>query len=126
EAQRHVPRPLLHELVDDRLLRAAARKPRVHRRAKGSEMLRLPAEERGLLAQAFSSAERACSAILPNAAGSLTARSASTFRSSGISALRSPATNWLYDMPSRRAAALMRMIQSRRKVRFLFLRSRYA
>ena len=39
-------------------------------------------------------------------------------------ALRQPDTNWLYESPSARAAALMRMIQSRRIVRFLFFRSR--
>ena len=42
-----------------------------------------------------SSAVFACSAMTPKAAGSLTARSASTFRSSVIPALRQPATNWL-------------------------------
>jgi hypothetical protein len=41
------------------------------------------------------SAALACSAILPNAAGSATARSARILRSSSISALRQPATNWL-------------------------------
>ena len=33
--------------------------------------------------------------------------------------------NWLYDSPCWRAAALMRVIQSWRKVRFLTFRSRY-
>ena len=37
----------------------------------------------------------ACSAIALNAAGSLTARSASTFRSSSIPAFVHPCTNWL-------------------------------
>ena len=32
--------------------------------------------------------------------------------------------NWLYESPCARAPALMRMIHSRRNVRFLFLRSR--
>ena len=41
------------------------------------------------------SAAFACSAIAANAAGSLTARSASTLRSSSISAFLQPATNWL-------------------------------
>src|SRR4029453_13077080 len=77
----------------------------------------------GVAAQA-SSAALACAAILPNASGSLTARSASTLRSSGISALRRPATSWLYESPSRRAAALMRMIHSRLNVRFRFFLSR--
>src|SRR5262249_13265785 len=70
------------------------------------------------------SADFACSPIRPNAAGSVTARSASTCRSSSISALRQPATNWLYESPCWRAAALMRMIQRLRIVRFRFLRSR--
>jgi len=76
-------------------------------------------------AQALSAA-LACSAIMPNACGSFAASSASTLRSSSISAFFSPLTNWLYESPFWRAAALMRMIQSRRKSRFLFLRSRYA
>ena len=66
----------------------------------------------------------ACSAIVPNASGSATARSASTLRSSSISAFLQPATNWLYDSPCCRAAALMRMIQRLRIVRFRTLRSR--
>src|SRR5439155_6760242 len=73
-----------------------------------------------------SSADFACCAMAPKAAGSLTARSARTFRSSVIPALRQPATNWLYESPFARAAALMRMIQSRRNARFRFFRSRYA
>ena len=39
-------------------------------------------------------------------------------------AFRHPATNWLYERPSRRAAALIRMIQRRRNSRFRRLRSR--
>src|ERR671919_1758337 len=73
-----------------------------------------------------SSAAFAWAAIAENAAGSLTAMSARTLRSSSMFALRQPATNWLYDSPSRRAAALMRTIQSRRKTRLRALRSRYA
>ena len=41
------------------------------------------------------SADLAFSAIAPKACGSLTARSASTLRSSSISAFFKPATNWL-------------------------------
>jgi hypothetical protein len=63
-----------------------------------------------VLRQADSSADFACCAIAPNAWGSLTASSASTLRSSGISALRNPAMSWLYESPFWRAAALMRMI----------------
>jgi hypothetical protein len=125
EPQRHVPAELLDELVDERLGGAAPGEMRVERRAGGLELVRLAAEDAGAAGGArASSAALACAAILPKASGSLTARSASTLRSSGISALRRPETNWLYESPSRRAAALMRMIQSRRKVRFLFLRSR--
>ena len=43
----------------------------------------------------LSSALFACSAIAPNAAGSLTARSARTLRSSSIPAFEHPCTNWL-------------------------------
>jgi hypothetical protein len=75
-------------------------------------------------ALSFSSAALACSATIEKAAGSLTASSARDLRSSSISALCSPEMNWLYYIPFARAAALMRMIQSWRNVRFLFLRSR--
>ena len=47
-----------------------------------------------------SSAAFARRAIFANASGSLTARSASTFRSSSISAFLQPLTNWLYERPS--------------------------
>jgi hypothetical protein len=69
-------------------------------------------------------ADLACSAIAVNAAGSLTARSARTLRSSSMPALPQPFTNWLYERPFARAAALMRVIQSWRNVRFRTLRSR--
>jgi hypothetical protein len=39
-------------------------------------------------------------------------------------ALPQPLMNWLYERPFARAAALMRVIQSWRKVRFLTFRSR--
>jgi hypothetical protein len=61
-----------------------------------------------------------------NAAGSDTAKSASVFRSSSISAALQPAMNWLYERPFARAAALIRWIQRLRKVRFFAFRSRYA
>src|SRR5262249_49415673 len=76
--------------------------------------------------QAGSSADFAFSAIAAKASGSETARSASTLRSSPISAFRHPAMNWLYESPFWRAAALMRRIQSRRNSRLRFFRSRYA
>src|SRR3954453_848959 len=99
----------------------------IQRRAAALARLRLMQEgflELGV--QAVSSADFACSAIAPNACGSLTASSARTFRSSSMSAFFSPAINWLYERPLARAPALIRMIQSRRKVRFFALRSRYA
>src|SRR6266550_7164761 len=68
---------------------------------------------RGDQAASEPSADLAFSAIAPKACGSLTARSASTLRSSSISAFFKPATNWLYESPFARAAALIRMIQSR-------------
>src|SRR5205814_5025641 len=125
QPQRPVPRRLAAEdFRDGRVVRETPAEVHVERRAA----LALPGLllEDLLLRQTVSSADFACCAIAPNACGSLTASSASTFRSSGISALRKPAMNWLYESPFSRAAALMRMIQSRRNVRFLFLRSRYA
>ena len=59
----------------------------------GDERERAP-PARLLEAQA-SSAALARAAICEKPAGSLTARSASTFRSSPISAFRQPETNWL-------------------------------
>src|SRR6266540_2791318 len=91
------------------------------------ELIRVATElggELGSQAGVLASADFACSAIAPNAAGSLTARSASTFRSSSMPACLQPAMNWLYERSCCRAAALMRMIQSRRNVRFFALRSR--
>src|SRR5207247_6569403 len=64
----------------------------------------------------WASADLACSTMAPKAFGSLTARSASTLRSSSMFAFLSPATNWLYESPFARAPALMRMIHSRRNV----------
>src|SRR5207237_828942 len=52
---------------------------------------------RGDQAADCSSADFARSTIFANAGGSFTARSASTLRSSVISALRQPETNWLYE-----------------------------
>src|SRR5487761_2149381 len=67
----------------------------------------------------------ACSAILPNAALSWTASSASTLRSISIDAFFSPFMNALYDRPSSRAAALIRAIHRARNSRFFCRRSRY-
>jgi hypothetical protein len=55
--------------------------------------------------------------IAVNAAGSLTARSARILRSSPISAFFRPGISREYVVPSMRAAALMRAIQSLRKSR---------
>src|SRR3546814_5000052 len=55
---------------------------------------------------------------------SCTAMSASTLRSSSIEAFFVPAINTLYDTPNSRQAALIRVIQRARKVRFLLRRSR--
>src|SRR3954468_9149428 len=127
ESDRRIP----PDLTDDRLDRLVGREPAadvgIQRRAAALARLRLTQEgffELGV--QAVSSADFACSAIAPNACGSLTASSARTFRSSSMSAFFSPAINWLYERPLARAPALIRMIQSRRKVRFFALRSRYA
>src|SRR5207253_10620682 len=105
----------------ERLVRELERKPLVQRRL-AREVARLELER--LPTGQVCSAAFACSAIAPNAAGSLTARSASTFRSSSMPAFEQPCTNWLYESPFARAAALIRMIHSRRNSRFLFLRSR--
>src|SRR6185503_18699457 len=61
-----------------------------------------------------------------NAASSRAAMSASVLRSRSTPARFSPAMNWLYEISWARAAALMRMIQSRRKSRFLRRRPTYA
>src|SRR5438445_8813076 len=52
------------------------------------------------------------------AASSRAAMSASDLRSRSMPARLRPAMNWLYEMSWARAAALMRMIHSRRKSRF--------
>ena len=85
-------------------------------RGRRSRRPGVPAGRRRLCRRRFqaSSAALACSAIAPNAAGSLTARSASTLRSSSMPAFAQPCTNWLYESPFARAAALIRVIQSLR------------
>src|SRR5207244_1455831 len=73
--------------------------------------------------------QRACfatSANCWNAAGSRTARSASTLRLISTPARRSPFIRRLYESWCSRAAALMRMIQRRRKSPFWRRRSRWA
>src|SRR5215211_2096409 len=126
ELQRAVPAVVVEDLADHGLLREPPAEVGVQRRAAALALLRLVEEDSFELGAQLPSAAFACSAILPKAAGSFTASSASTLRSSSMPALRQPATNWLYESPSARAAALIRMIQSRRKFRFLAFRSRYA
>jgi hypothetical protein len=94
QAKRRVPgRVRTDERVDERIVREAEAEPRIERRAR--------ARRGGLVEKDFApgaqlaSADFAFSAIAAKASGSDTARSASTLRSSPISALRQPATNWL-------------------------------
>src|SRR5205823_5802529 len=68
----------------------------------------------------------ATSVICSNATGSRTARSARTFRLISTPARRRPFIRRLYESSCSRAAALMRVIQRRRKSAFLRRRSRYA
>src|SRR6266540_4305049 len=125
QAQWQIPAQIRSDRGHERLAGELPAQPRVERRAAVA-VRGLAEEDLGLLGQLLARADLAWSATSLNAAGSLTARSASTLRSSSTPALRQPATNWLYERPSRRAAALIRMIQRRRNVRFLTLRSRYA
>src|SRR6266480_7659767 len=75
---------------------------------------------------AASRADLAFSARAVNAAESLTAMSERTLRSISMPAFLRPCMKTEYDIPCWCAPALMRMIHSLRKSRFLFLRSRYA
>jgi hypothetical protein len=95
ELERSVPAVLADDLRDDGLSGEPAADVRVERRAGALALLRLVEEDPLALGGQLSSAAFACSAILPNAARSLTASSASTLRSSSMPALRQPATNWL-------------------------------
>src|SRR5262249_57493271 len=119
-----VPPQVERECRHARVVRQSAAQSRVQRRAAVA-VRRLAQEDLALaLVRQLASADFACSASLPNASGSLTARSASTFRPTSTSAALSPEMNWLYESPFARAPALMRTIHSRRNSRFLFLRSR--
>jgi hypothetical protein len=95
ELERPVPSVVSDDLADDRLTGEPAADVRVERRAGALALLGLVEKDPLALGGQLSSAAFACSAILPNAAGSLTASSASTLRSSSMPALRQPATNWL-------------------------------
>ncbi len=88
EPKWRVPRIGVDDRVDERLVRKRAPELLVQRRATDGR-LDLVEEDLAAPAQLWSAAF-ARSAILPNAAGSLTARSASTLRSSSIPALLQP------------------------------------
>lgn len=96
QAQRQVPRQVGCDVVDERLAGELQAELVVQRRAAGA-VRRLPREELRLPVGCgyLASAAFACSAISPNFDGSLTARSASTFRSSSTFAAFRPAMNWL-------------------------------
>jgi len=89
ELEREAPVDLVRQ---ERLVRECESEPLVQGRL-AREVPRLALE--CLPALQACSAAFARSAIAPKAAGSLTARSASTLRSSSIPALPSPFTNWL-------------------------------
>jgi hypothetical protein len=95
ELKRPVPAYVADDLGDDRLSGKLPAQVGVERRAGALALLGLVEKDPLELGSQLSSAAFACSAILPNAAGSLTASSASTLRSSSMPALRQPATNWL-------------------------------
>src|SRR5207247_3246531 len=117
DLQRRAPAHVLsHELDEQRVILELGGEPRVERRRPGEMPGLLPKRLAALHDYAWR-ADLALSAIAPNAAGSLTARSASTFRSSSIPALLHPLMNWLYERPCARAAALIRVIQSLRNSR---------
>src|SRR4029453_1320796 len=119
---RRIPGDVVDALRDDGLGGQPPTDVGVEWRAGALALVSLVEKDPFELGSQLSSAAFACSAILPNAAGSLTASSASTLRSSSMPASRQPATNWLYDRPLARAAALMRMIQRRRKLRWVTFR----
>ena len=95
QLKRPVPARVVEDLANRGLSGKAPAHARVQRRAVPFALLRLVEEGLLELVAQVTSAALACSAILLNAAGSLTARSASTLRSSSIPAFRQPATNWL-------------------------------
>jgi hypothetical protein len=95
QLERPVPAVVGNDLLDEGLAGQPAANVGVESRACALTLLGLVEERRCELGLQLSRADFACSAILPNAAGSLTARSASTLRSSSIPALWQPATNWL-------------------------------
>jgi hypothetical protein len=96
ELQRCAPVVLPDEPVDSGLVGELVPQPLVERRAPrgGADLLLEDLAPLGYGADfGAPSAALACSAITPKARGSLTARSASTFRSSSIPALLQPFTN---------------------------------
>src|SRR4029453_15007273 len=99
--------------------------PRREKLPDQPELLGLGGGDQAGVGASSPSASLARSATRANACGSETAISASDLRSSSIPAFRTPAMKRLYERPFARAAALMRTIQSDRKVRFFPLRSRW-
>jgi hypothetical protein len=96
QLKRAIPPCVVQDLPHRRLSREPPAKVGVERGARALALLRLVQEDPfEPVGQLSSSAALACSAILPNASGSATATSASTFRSSSMPAFRQPATNWL-------------------------------
>ena len=94
EPQGKIPARLRRDLRNEQLVGELPAQPCVKRRA-ALAVRGLTEEDLGLATQLLARADFACSATSLKAAGSLTARSASTLRSSSMFALRQPATNWL-------------------------------
>ena len=93
QPERDVPGVAGKQLVDPAVAREPSAERRVERRAAVA-VRRLPLEDLGAAAYfAAASAAFAVSASSPNFAGSATARSASTFRSSSTSAAFRPEMN---------------------------------
>ena len=97
QAHGQVPAVVGRDPAHERLRRQPAAEVGVQLRAAALAGLGLAQEALGepVVQAASASAAFACSAMPANAAGSLTARSASTLRSSSIPAFLQPATNWL-------------------------------
>jgi len=95
QLERPVPAVVGDDLLDEGLAGQSAADVGVEGRAGALALLGLVEERRCELALQLSRADFACRAIVPNATGSLTARSASTLRSSSMPAFWQPATNWL-------------------------------
>jgi hypothetical protein len=95
ELERAIPAIVVKDLANGRLRCQPSAEVGIQLRAAALALIRLVEEDAFELGAQLPSAAFACSAILPKAAGSFTAMSASTLRSSSIPALRQPETNWL-------------------------------